>query len=61
LNLIQFLFEKVLIIQRTKPTDMLQRQTFSPAIPHFRPCKYNPRNENAFVLGCADILAAHPF
>jgi hypothetical protein len=50
-----------MIIHRTKPTDKLQFQTFSPAIPHFKPCKYNPRNKNVSMLGCACILAAHPF
>ncbi len=50
-----------LIIRRTKPTDKLQFQTLSPAIPHFEPCKYNPRNKIVSVLGCACILAARPF
>ncbi len=49
-----------MIIHRTEPTDKLQFQTFSPAIPDFKPCKYNPRNKNGSVLGCACILANTP-
>ncbi len=51
-----------MVIHRTKSTNELQFQTFSPAIPRFRPCKYSLRNKKKSVLGCAaEMQAAHPF